>query len=46
VAGRTILLVDDVFTTGATLRACAAAAKCAGAEAVYALTLAIPGPHG
>ncbi len=42
VYGQALLLIDDVFTTGATLDACAAAARQAGAVAVYGLTLALP----
>jgi ComF family protein len=40
VKSRSILLVDDVFTTGATLDACSRALKRAGAARVDALTLA------
>jgi ComF family protein len=40
VAGRRVLLVDDVLTTGATLASCASALKRAGARYVAVLTLA------
>jgi ComF family protein len=38
-AGRVVLLVDDLFTTGSTLEACAQALTKVGAETVYGLTL-------
>ena len=38
--GRTVILVDDVATTGSTLSACAAVLKAAGASSVWCLVLA------
>jgi ComF family protein len=40
VRGRSLLLVDDVYTTGTTLSECAKVLKRKGAQAVYALTVA------
>lgn len=39
-AGQRVVLVDDLYTTGATLAACATALQRAGAEQVFALTVA------
>ncbi|MFZ3070372.1 MAG: phosphoribosyltransferase family protein [Anaerolineaceae bacterium] len=40
IKGRSILLVDDVFTTGATMNAAAEALHAAGSRQVFALTVA------
>lgn len=42
IAGEHILLVDDVFTTGATVSACSQALLAAGAEQVLVFTIARP----
>jgi ComF family protein len=42
IQGERVLLVDDVFTTGATVSACSSALLDAGAAEVYVLTLARP----
>ncbi|MGL4489636.1 MAG: ComF family protein [Rhizobiaceae bacterium] len=47
VSGKTILLIDDVYTTGATINAATKALKKAGAKAVDVLTFArvVPGDY-
>lgn len=39
ISGRNVILLDDVFTTGSTINACAKALKEGGAEKVFAVTL-------
>lgn len=40
IEGKTIILMDDVYTTGSTVKECTKALKKAGAKAVHILTLA------
>ncbi len=42
IVGRRVLLIDDVFTTGATVSECAMVLKEAGASEVFVLTMARP----
>jgi ComF family protein len=44
-AGKTVCLVDDIKTTGATLNECAVTLKGAGYTTVYALVLAVAGQN-
>ena len=43
VSGASVILIDDVATTGSTLESCAAALKQAGAVSVWGLTLSVAG---
>ena len=45
VAGKRVIVIDDVKTTGATLNECAKVLKHAGATSVYALTVAARKEH-
>ncbi len=45
IAGERVLLIDDVFTTGATVSACAKALLEANAAEVFVLTIARPLPY-
>ena len=40
VSGKRVLILDDVFTTGATMRQATKALKSAGAEKIFAVTIA------
>lgn len=42
ITGERVLLIDDVFTTGATVSSCAKTLLAAGAEEVFVLTIARP----
>ncbi len=47
VGGRTVLLIDDIATTGSTLSSCASALRAAGARDVFAFSVARAMPkHG
>lgn len=46
VEGKTVVLVDDIFTTGSTAKACALALRRAGAADVRVVTLAYTPPGG
>ncbi|HQO40997.1 MAG TPA: phosphoribosyltransferase family protein [Spirochaetota bacterium] len=43
-SGRTVLLVDDVFTTGSTINECSRQLLRCGAYAVYSITVARADP--
>ena len=40
IKGKTVLLVDDIITSGATVSECAGVLKSAGAKKIYAMSLA------